>query len=160
MAINKKMLIDIAKLIKLNSTLTYTERNNQKDNKTFTDVYNEFEKGINSKQDLIPILNAIYDVSDDNRINKSLVVSTSGSKIMITDTKDAKTGEIKILKTKTIFRVSDDVTKTKTTVELKGIIEQKKAAVIPLRKQLELGLKTVSNDADIIELMEHLLDTK
>lgn len=160
MAISKKMLIDIAKLVKLGSTLTYVERNNQKDNKTFTDVYNEFEKGINDKKELVNILNAIYDVSDDNRINKSLVVSTSGSKYMVTDTKDAKTGEIKILQTKTIFRVSDDITRTKTTVELKGIIEQKKAAIVPLRKQLELGLKTAKNDADIIELMEHLLDTK
>ncbi len=159
MAISKKMLIDIAKLVKLGSTLTYIERNNQKDNKTFTDVYNEFEKGINNK-DLIDILNAIYDVSDDNRINKSLVVSTSGSKIMVTDTKTAKTGEIKVEKNKTIFRVSDKITNTKTTVELKGIIEQKKAIVVPLRKQLEEGLKTAKDDADIIELMESLLYTK
>lgn len=159
MAINQKMLKDIAKLVKLGDNLTYTERNNQKDNKTFTDVYNEFEKGINNK-DLIDILNAIYDVSDDNRINKSLVVSTSGSKIMVTDTKDAKTGEIKIVKTKTIFRVSDKITGKTTTVELKGIIEQKKAAIVPLKDQLMAGLKIARNDADIIELMQDLLNTK
>ena len=79
---------------------------------------------------------------------------------MVTDIKSAKTAELRITKTKSIFQVSDKLTGKKTTIELKDIITKKKAEVEPLKDQLIKGLKTTRNDADVIELMNDLLNTK
>ena len=136
--VDTKMLKEISEKVKVGQTLGYVERNNWKDTKTLTDSYNKFEKAINgNKDDLLAILNAIFDVSDDNTINKSLVVSMMGSKYMITNTKDGKTGEMKITKNASIFKVTEKISgKNKPTiVELTGVIEKKKTIEESLHDQ-------------------------
>jgi len=161
MAIDRGLADDLAKLVNLGDTISYTERNNKQDSKTFTDERNLFEKALKNK-DILELLTAIYDMTKTSRkINgQPFAISMNKNKYIVTSIKDAKTVELEIILTPTLFKVYDKLTKKTTRVELGQIIDRKKAEVEPLKKQLETALKTVNSDADIVELMQNLLNNK
>lgn len=159
MAIDAKLRKELATHVKLGETVEYFSRNNEADKSTMTDPHNLFEDAIKKGQDL-EILQAIYDVSADNKFNGApYVVSKSGSKFIVTDIKTAESDEIKIVKKPTVYIVSDKITKKTTTIELNKVIEKEKAETVPFRTQIENALKTAKNDNQSIKLITAALNT-
>jgi hypothetical protein len=160
MAINTTLRKNIAKYIKLGDKVTYSTRNDENEKKTLTDVDNLFEQAIKGKN-ILEILQAIYDVSADNRFNGApFAISNKGRDFFVTDIKSAKTEKVTVSIDKTSFKSYDKITKKETIIELKDVITTAKTIIKPLREQLLDGLKTAKNDADVIRLMENILNTK
>lgn len=160
MALNAKLRTELTKYVKLGSTVSYFDRNNENDKSTMTDPNNLFENAIKNGQ-ILEILQAIYNVSSDSKFDGSpFLISKKGSKFIITDSKTASSDEIKTIIKPSLFIVSDNISKTKTTIELNKVITQAKAETKPFKTQIEDALKTAKNDADLVKLITSALNVQ
>lgn len=159
MALNIKLAEQLSKYVKLGSKVTYVERNNPDSKDSMDDPYNLLETSL--KNNLLEVLQSIYDVSLDNKFNGSpFTVISDKNKFKVIDYKTAKSGDIKVTIKKTHVEITDTLTKLKTVIELKGIIEDKKSVVKPLKDQVIEAMKKAKDDKSVVEILENILNTK
>lgn len=154
MAIDSKLRKELAEHVTLGEKVGYITRNDKNDKNTMNDPGNLFEKAIKSKQ-YLEILQAIYDVSADNKFNGApFAVSQQQNKFIVTDLKSAKSDEIKLTVKPTYFECSDKITKTKTVIELSKVVETEKSEVEPFRTQIEKALKNNRDDKNLMSALK------
>lgn len=159
MAINPKLRTELAKYVKLGQKVTYVMRNDEGDKSTMTDPANLLEKAVASNK--LEILQAIYDVSSDNKFNGApFTVSIIKNKFMVTNTKTAESGTVTFDIKPTLITITDDLTKLTTQIELNKVIEKEKGEIKPLKDQIIDAAKSSKNDSDLLNTIKNVLNLK